>query len=231
MKALITQSNYIPWKGYFDAIRMVDVVVFYDDALYTKRDWRNRNLIKTKQGLKWLTIPVEYSSRVKDRKKINEVKTVNNEWRLKHWAAIHNSYMRAKHFDNFCNQIRMLYLTCDTSHLCEINYHFLNSIMRLLDINTEVRYSSEFLLRGGKTTKLVNICKELGATDYYTGPAARNYLDEEEFIVNNINVHYFDFSGYPEYPQLYPPFNHGVTILDLLFNTGPDFMNYLKEKI
>lgn len=231
MKVLITQSNYIPWKGYFDAIRMVDLVVFYDDALYTKNDWRNRNLIKTKEGLKWLTIPVETSGRITNKRKINETKCINARWKVKHWNTIYNNYVHAKYFDYYSENFKLLYTSCIENYLSEINKYFIMAICDILGIVTKIRDSSEFSLHGGQTTKLVNICKELNATDYYTGPAARNYLNEDEFIKNNINVHYFDYSNYPEYPQLFTPFRHDVTIMDLLFNTGPNFKNYLKNSL
>ena len=60
-KVAILQSNYIPWKGYFDIINLVDEFIIYDDCQYTKNDWRNRNRIKTCNGLQWLTIPVRYT--------------------------------------------------------------------------------------------------------------------------------------------------------------------------
>ena len=110
-----------------------------------------------------------------------------------------------------------------------INYRFITAINSLLGISTPITFSNDFNLTEGKTERLVDLCIQREATDYYTGPAAKDYLDENLFQRKNINVHYLDFTGYPEYPQLFPPFEHNVTILDLIFNTGADALKYMKS--
>ena len=226
-KILITQSNYIPWKGYFDSINMVDEFIIYDDMQYTKRDWRNRNLVKTKEGLKWMSIPVEVKG--KFFQKINETKVSEKDWGKSHWSMLTNSYGKASCFKEMKNIFEELYLNITEENLTQINYRFISSICSLLEIKTPIFFSHDFKLAEGKTERLIDICVQRKATDYYTGPAAKNYMDESLFEKENIRVHYFDYSGYPEYPQLFPPFEHGVTILDLLFNTGKDAARYMKS--
>lgn len=227
-KILITQSNYIPWKGYFDAINMVDECVLYDDMQYTKRDWRNRNKIKTAQGAQWLSIPVEVKG--KYFQKINETQLSNKDWNLTHWNTIKNSYAKAPFFNEYKNQFEELYLGCNESFLSKINYRFLKGICEMLNINTKFTWSSEYELRGDKSEKLLNICLDSNSTIYYSGPAAKDYLEVKLFKEKNIQVEWIDYSSYKEYPQLFPPFEHGVSVIDLIFNTGKDALFYLKSK-
>lgn len=219
-KAIITQSNYIPWKGYFDAINSVDLFIVYDEMQYTKRDWRNRNKIKTANGLKWLSVPVNVKG--KFEQKINETLVNEPSWNKKHWDTIKQVYNKAPFFKEYKPYFEDLYLNCTLINLSEINLYFIKAICKLLEIETEIIFSKNLDLRGDKTDKLLNICLDLDVTDYYSGPAAKDYMDLELFKSKNISVHWFDYSGYPEYSQLYEDFEHGVTILDLIFNEGVD---------
>jgi hypothetical protein len=226
MKISILQSNYIPWKGYFDIIAAVDVFVIYDDMQYTKRDWRNRNLIKTPQELKWLSIPVEVKG--KYFQKINETKVLELGWQKSHLGMIKQNYAKSIYFKEIFPWVEELYNSCQFDYITDINLHFIRGINMFLGINTRIRLSSEFNLHEEKTQRLVNICKDLGATSYYSGPAAKAYLDTEKFAKEGIEVHYLDYTGYQEYNQLFPPFEHGVSILDLLFNEGANAHKFLK---
>jgi len=226
-KIIITQSNYIPWKGYFDSINMVDEFVIYDDMQYTRRDWRNRNMIKTKDGVKWLTIPVE--AKGKYFQKINETKISDSSWTENHWNTIKHSYSKAKYYEEYKDIFEELYLDCKEEYLSKVNYRFMKKICEMLGINTPMTWSSEFTLLEEKTERLVDICKKLGATDYYSGPAAKAYMNEELFEKENITIHYFDYSGYPPYRQLHGEFTHAVSIIDLLFNEGIDAPNFMKS--
>lgn len=226
-KVIITQSNYIPWKGYFDSINLVDEVVLYDDMQYTKRDWRNRNQIKTNNGLAWLTIPVEVKG--KFNQKINETLTVDNQWRIKHWRSIEANYKRAPYFDEYSEVFKSLYLESSERNLSEINLSFIQAINKILGISTVLRRSSEFDLIEGKTERLADLCEKLKANVYYTGPAAQDYIEEKSFSSRNIEIRYIDFSGYSEYPQLFGEFEHAVSVLDLIFNCGEESTKFLKN--
>lgn len=228
MKSIvITQSNYIPWKGYFDAINIADEFVLYDDMQYTRRDWRNRNKIKTKDGVKWLTIPVEVKG--KYFQKINETIVNDSNWRRDHWASIVHNYSKAAHYKTYKDIFEDLYLNSNEVHLSKINYSFLKAICEILGIKTRFRWSSEFDLEEDRTLRLVDICKKCSATDYYTGPAAKTYMNETFFSNNNINIHYLDYSGYTPYNQLHGNFIHEVSVIDLIFNEGPNAVKFLKS--
>lgn len=226
-KVIITQSNYIPWKGYFDAFRLVDKVILYDDMQYTRRDWRNRNQIKTPQGLQWLSIPVGVKG--KYFQSIKETKIAEKNWNKQHWKTLQLNYAKAPFFKEYKDILENLYLDCNEEYLSLINYRFLLRINDILGITTPMQFSSDFTLIAGKTERLVDLCKQLKATDYYTGPAAKNYINGDIFAKANIKVHYLDYLGYQEYPQLYLPFAHNVTILDLILNTGRDANKYMKN--
>ena len=226
-KIAIIQSNYIPWKGYFDIINMVDEFILYDDVQYTRRDWRNRNKIKTPQGLRWITIPVEVKG--KYYQKIKDVKISDKEWGKKHWTQITQNYKKAKYFKEYKEFFKELYLNSKETYLSEINYKFIMAINEILGIKTKIRWSSEFNLVDGKNERLLGICKDCNADVYLSGPAAKGYLDEKLFEKEGIKVEWMDYSGYPEYNQLYPPFEHGVTILDLIFNEGRNATRFMKS--
>ena len=226
-KIAILQSNYIPWKGYFDLINMVDEFILYDDMQYTKRDWRNRNKIKTPQGLKWLSIPVEVKG--KYFQKINETKVSEKDWAKKHWQQLQQNYSKSKYFKDYKNIFEELYLNCDEKYLSQINYKFITTINEILGIKTKLRWSSEFELIEGQTEKLLGICKQCQANSYLSGPAAKDYFDKELAKKENIQVEWMNYSGYQEYNQLFPPFEHGVSILDLIFNEGSNATKFMKS--
>jgi hypothetical protein len=226
MNVLISQSNYIPWKGYFDSIARCDVFVVFDDMQYTRRDWRNRNLIKTPQGLKWLTIPVDVKG--KYFQKIRETRIADKGWTDSHWGSLRQNYKDAPHFKEMSDWVEPLYRNCNYDFLSEVNLHFIEAINDFLGIDTEIRQSSEFDLHEDKTQRLVNICAELGATRYLSGAAAKAYMEPERFQNQGIELEYFDYGGYPEYPQLHGDFEHGVTILDVIFNLGAQTASVLK---
>ena len=222
----ILQSNYIPWKGYFDIIGLVDEFVLLDEIQYTKNDWRNRNRIKTGQGTQWLTIPVTH--RLSQR--IDETEVVGQAWRRKHWASISQSYARAAHFQAFKAIFESLYLQSDEVMLSRINHVFITTICGILGIATKISWSSDYGIVEGKTDRLVDLCRKAGATEYLTGPAARGYLDAGMFLEAGISVKWMDYSGYREYHQAFPPFDHHVSILDLIFNEGEAATRFLKSK-
>ncbi len=227
-KVIITQSNYIPWKGYFDNIQQADIFVVYDDMQYTRRDWRNRNYIKTPQGLKWITIPVKVSG--KYYQKINETVISDQNWVNDHLNQLRQNYNKSACYNETISWIENLYHeVLKKEYLTDINTYLLQEICRFLNIKTRIIDSRQFIMQTDKTDRLVEICKSLNATEYLTGPAAKSYMDESKFEKENIKLTYFNYEGYPEYPQLYPPFEHGVTILDVIFNCGTSSRNYINR--
>lgn len=220
----VIQSNYIPWKGYFDIIHDVDLFLFYDDVQYTKRDWRNRNKIKTPQGPCWLTIPVGSSmSRL-----VCEVEPVHSRWAEKHWSTIKQTYSKTSYFKQYQDFFEYVYLEKEWTNLSELNQFLIRTIsVDFLAIKTEFKDSREFVVIDQKLDRLINLLQKVGAAAYVSGPSAKTYIDEEVFAESGIELIYKDYSGYPIYPQLFPPFEHNLSVLDLLFNCGPDAPYYI----
>jgi hypothetical protein len=227
-KVAILQSNYIPWKGYFDMIAAVDEFILYDDMQYTRRDWRNRNQIKTPQGVQWLTVPVQVKGRY--HQTIRETEIDVSDWAEAHWKSLIQNYRRAPHFAEIAAWLEPLYLQTSFSHISVLNRTLTEAVCSYLGITTKISNSWDYRLIEGKTERLADLCAQAGGTEYISGPAARDYIEEPFFTERNIKLTWFDYTGYPEYPQLWGEFTHWVTILDLLFNCGreaPRYMRYI----
>lgn len=225
-RVAILQSNYIPWKGYFDLINSVDEFILYDTAQFTKNDWRNRNRIKTARGATWLTIPVRHSF----GQSIHDTTVIDSGWARKHWASLRQEYSGARYFRDYAGRFDNAYAeSAAETHLSAINARFLREICDVLGITTRITWSRDYTLAVGQTERLVDLCTQTGAREYLSGPAAKDYLDETLFANAGIAVNYIDYSGYPEYAQLNPPFEHAVTVLDLIFNQGPDAPKFMKS--
>ncbi len=216
-KIAILQSNYIPWKGYFHIIQKVDHFVFLDTAQYTVRDWRNRNQIKTPEGKIWLTVPTGGTQKMK----VNEVKIDNSQnWAEEHFKCLHFNYGRCRYFAEILPFLQEIYLENKWVLLSELNREIITQISEMLGIKTKFHLSSDFILPGGKNEKIISIVHQLGGTEYISGPAAKAYIDEELFAINEIKLIYMDYSQYPLYPQPWGEFDHSVSIFDLLFCVG-----------
>jgi len=226
-KVAILQSNYIPWKGYFDMIAAVDEFILYDDMQYTRRDWRNRNQIKTPQGVQWLTIPV--LAKGKYHQKIRDTQIDGTEWATAHWKALTQNYRRTPYFSEISAWLESIYLEEQFTHISQLNRRFIEAICTYLGIETTITNSWDYNLLDGKTERLANLCLQASGTEYISGPAAKDYIDETVFENMDIQLTWFDYNGYPEYPQLWGNFTHGVTILDLLFNCGKNSASYMRH--
>jgi hypothetical protein len=223
-RVAVIQSNYIPWKGYFDIIHDVDLFVFYDDVQYTQRDWRNRNIVKTPNGPSWLTIPVGHSH----DKRICDVEIQDTEWARRHWRMLQHCYRRAPHFDDYAQLLEAVYLERVWDNLSKLNQFLIRTIAtEWLGIRVEFDDSRTFALTGVKSDRMLDLLKKVGAGTYVSGPAAKDYISEERFQDAGIELVWKDYEGYPEYPQLHPPFSHRVTILDLLFHVGPEAPHFI----
>lgn len=226
-KVAILQSNYIPWKGYFDMIASVDEFILYDDMQYTRRDWRNRNQIKTPQGLQWLTVPVQVKG--KYHQKIRDTEIDGTDWAQTHWKALAQNYRRAPHFQAIADWLEPLYLERQHHNLSQLNRSLIEAVCQYLGIKTILHNSWDYHLQDGKTERLASLCQQAGGQEYVSGPAARDYIEDKVFEDMGIRLTWFEYSGYPEYPQLWGPFAHNVTVLDLLFNCGPEAPRHMKH--
>ena len=225
-KVAILQSNYIPWKGYFDIINMVDLFMFYDDVQYTVRDWRNRNKIKTEKGVEWLTVPCG-----SDRNRlICEVRLDDHTWQKSHWDKIQRSYRKAQYFDLYKGFFEDFYLCKQWESLSDMNQYLVKKIsIEILGIRTVFDDSRKYHVTKQKDERIRELLKQVHATEYLSGPSAKTYLNEDDLMNANIAVTWMDYTGYSEYRQLFPPFVNEVSIIDLIFNEGPDATKYMKS--
>jgi hypothetical protein len=221
----IVQSNYIPWKGYFDLMARVDEFILYDDVQYTRRDWRNRNRLKSPEGVRWLTIPVQVKGRYLQR--IDETFVSDPRWGEHHWATLRGWYGKAPFFKRYRETLEDLYRNTREHELSAINRRFLETLRDLLGIATPLTSSADYQSGGEKTERLLGICQAAKASRYVSGPTARAYLEEDRFRAVGIEVEWMSYEGYPEYPQLQPPFEHGVSVVDLLLNVGDEAPRYM----
>jgi hypothetical protein len=224
VKVAVLQSNYIPWKGYFDIIHDVDLFIFYDDVQYTRNDWRNRNRIKSRQGSSWLTIPVHGGP----DDLIHEVGFADPRWQQQHWRTLSQTYARSPFFAEYRALLEPVYLGTQWSSLSTLNQHLVRLIShKALGIETRFADSREYRVIGSRQDRLLDLLAQCGTKSYVSGPAAREYIDESRFVASGIELIWKDYSGYPEYRQLSEPFEHAVSVLDLLFNIGPDAPRYI----
>jgi len=228
----MVQSAYIPWKGYFDMIAGADLFVFYDDVAFTRESWRNRNRIKTKDGVQWLTVPCGPPR----GRRICDVELADPRWQRRHWSAIAHAYARAAHFEAHRPWFEDAYLARRWTSLSELNQTLVRRIAReLLGIRTRLADVRELDPPPDLTRedRWVAVLERLGADRFLIGPTARTYLTrdkEREIAERGIELVWMDYSGYPEYRQLFPPFEHAVSIVDLIFNEGPAARGFLKNR-
>jgi hypothetical protein len=225
MRIAIIQSCYVPWRGFFDLIARCDEYVIFDSVQYAKRHWHNRNRIKTAAGPEWLTIPVLSKGRYEQP--IDEVE-IEKPWTDKHWRALELAYRRAPFFEALAPTVRGWYLRADKEkRLTEVNDLFLREIARFLGLGTRIVRDTDYPGQGAKTERLLEIARAAGADYYLSGPSARAYLDEAQFAAAGIEVEWMSYEGYPGYPQLHGGFEAAVSVLDLIFNVGPDAPRYI----
>jgi len=219
---VILQPSYVPWRGVFDLIHRADVFVFYDDVQYDKHGWRNRNKIKTPAGTQWLTIPVVSKGNVESGLLLSEARVMwNQDWARKHAMTLRQCYGKAPFYADYAPMLegwyarrpeRLVDFTIETT---------LDLAARLGISHTRFVRSSSLGINGERTERLVRILERVGATHYLSGPSARSYIDDRVFTEAKIGLEYMVYD-YPEYEQLHPPYDPGVSVLDLLFMKGKD---------
>ncbi len=229
MKAVILQPSYIPWRGYFDQIDRADVFVFYDDVQYDKRGWRNRNRIKTARGPQWLTIPVYARGAQTQHIPICDIQFCwDRPWNQEHWRALRLAYARAPYFERYAPLLEEAYRQ-PGERLADFTIGLTVALAREMGItHTRFLRSSALPAEGAKTGRLISILQHVGADAYLSGPSASDYIEPEKFQAAGISLEYAAYD-YPEYPQLYPPYDPQVSILDLLFMTGPQALDFIRK--
>ncbi len=226
MNVVILQPSYIPWRGYFDQVRRADLFIFYDDVQYDKRGWRNRNQIKTAKGKQWLTIPVHSRGAQTENIPIHRIQiSWEKAWNLDHLRSLQHAYNKAPFFKDYAPLLEQFYQRQD-EYLADFTIDFTIALARALGIEqTRFERSSRLEASGQKTDRLISLLQKVGATHYISGPSAQDYIEPEKFEQAGIQLEYMQYD-YPEYPQLHPPYDPFVSILDLLFMTGPQAIQY-----
>lgn len=227
MIVTILQPSYIPWRGYFHQILKSDLFIFYDDVQFDKRGWRNRNQIKTPHGKKWLTIPVNARGAQTESIPINQIKIAWDEpWNEVHHKTLKFAYHQAPHFSDYEPMLNQFFGRQD-ENLADLTIDWTVEIAGVLGSRkTEFLRSSSLSAGGAKSDRLISLLTQVGATHYISGPSAQDYMELDKFEQAGISVEYMTYD-YPEYPQLYPPFDGQVSILDLLFMVGPQAKEYI----
>jgi WbqC-like protein family len=227
MRAGVIQSCYIPWRGYFDFIDSVDVFVIYDDVQYSSGSWRNRNQVKTRNGLRWLSVPVAYRfGDTIDAVNIGRKSGVN--WQESHRLLLQEALAPAP---NFADAIGIWEgaIAFQESTLSALNLRLIEGVCQYLGIGTRIVLSRDYQLLGSRTARLIDLLRKLGATTYLSGPSAQNYLEEDLFKASGIGLEYKSYE-YPPYLQLWGDFAGSVTVLDLIANCGRASKDFLKSR-
>lgn len=215
----INQPAYLPWLGYFHRIAQSDAHVVLDNVQFEKNSFTNRNKSRTAQGWSWLTVPVKTSGKFGDLAIANVEIANDRDWAAKHWATLRLSYSRAPYFDDYAGFFEDVYRRTWV-RLSKLTWTITEYLLGRFDIRTPIYFSSRMNAIGTKDELLLNLCREMKATVYLSGPLGRNYLREELFTEHRMSVRYDDYQ-HPTYPQVYSGFEPYMSALDLLFNAGP----------
>lgn len=228
MKVGIIQSNYIPWRGYFDFIDSVDLFIVFDDIQYPMgRSWRNRNQLKTDSGLHWLTVPVQSKPYQLDIDQVL-ISSPNQSWQTKHRILIERSLKASDFFhDVIC--LWESAISVDDIKLSDLNVRLIKSICSYLNITTPIVMARDYSATANKTERILQLLKKVNATSYLSGQIAKDYLDENLFRENGIGLEYKTYDYLP-YPQLWGDFIGNVSILDLIANAGKEAKLFLTSQ-
>ena len=226
MRISILQPSYLPWIGYFDQIEKVDRFIYLDDIQFTRRDWRNRNKIRTAKGWSWLTVPVIQKNLYTQTLLETQIDYSSN-WKKKHLNSIFHNYKKTKFFDLYFPRIEAI-LIKDWDLLIDLCWELTESLKNWLGISTPTIRSSNLNINEKKDDKIVALCRKLEATHYLTGNLAKDYLNESKFLSYNIELEYHNYK-HPIYLQKYSGFFPYMSIIDLLFNHGGKSLEILKQ--
>lgn len=229
MRVAICQPTYLPWLGYFDLIDQVDTFVVLDTVQFEKQSWQQRNRIKTPAGLQWLTIPVIFRGRLDQ--KICDVEIRDTDFARIHIRAIELNYSRTRYFTKLFPQLSVILNSVQPgSRLAELNLQLLRWLIEFLGIRTALVLASSLKEQGKRTELLANICRRLGASEYFSPIGSAEYLLPDLPVLSeaNIKTHFHNYV-HPEYEQRFPPFMPYVSVVDLIFNEGQRAMDIIRS--
>jgi hypothetical protein len=219
------QPVYLPWLGLFHKISLADVFVFMDDVQYLQRDWNNRNKIKGPNGSFWLTVPVKLkgsSSRIlKDIRINSEGWEGKNHWQKDHWQSLQICYGKTQYWDTYASFFEEFLMRKPWEWLVEVNEYLFLHFLRFLDLQVEFVRASTYGFEGRKSDLVLDHCRKLQADICVLGMHGHDYLVEDDFLQEGISLYYQDYQ-HPRYEQRFGEFISHLSIVDLLFNCGPN---------
>lgn len=228
MTVSIHQPNYIPWLGFFNKVILSDVYVVFDDVQYPRgKDFANRNQIKTNNSTIWLTVPVQNKSELK---KWNEIEIRNDGWVSKHLTNIYSFYKKAPYFNNYISGLEDIYKK-DYTLLIDFNLDLIRYFLKCINADTKIVLSSDMPTNNKGLDKIIDILTQVKATHYISGKGegSERYIDAEIFKSHNINLIWQSFQ-HPTYKQQFGEFIPYMSIIDLLFNEGPNSRDIILNK-
>jgi hypothetical protein len=217
------QPVYLPWLGLFHKIALADIFCVFDIVQYQRKDFNNRNKIKTSSGPIWLTVPVKSGGRLDSI--ITDIEIINNGWFRKHLASIELNYKKTPYFqENFCGLKKIL----DTpyKYLADLNFDILVYLLGVLDIDTKIVKASDYSFVGTKSELVLDMCTQLNADIYIFGEQGKKYADVEAFKSRGVRP-YFQSYNHPTYKQIKGQFEPFMSVLDLIFNEGKASKNII----
>lgn len=220
----IHQVHFMPGLRFFSKMKNSNIFVYLDDVQYEKREFQNRNRIKTKEGIIYIRVPVLTKNRFNQLIKDVEINNTYN-WKDEHLKTITLNYSKAKYFKDYFPEIERIY-SHSYRKLIDISMNLINFFREILNIKTEYYFSSQFDIKTSKTQRIVDIAKKISCDSYLSGTGAKAYLDQNLLEKNGIKLIWQEFK-IKEYPQLYGSFIPDLSVLDLILNCGPDSSKYL----
>jgi WbqC-like protein family len=228
MKVVINQPTYLPWIGYFDLIDQADRFILLDCVQFEKRSWQQRNRIKLRGGLQWLTVPAKTQGRLTQL--IREVEISDPKFWSDHTRAIELAYRRTPYFERYFPPLTRLLEANGGALLLDLNFALIQWICAELQIRTPILTASSLGQSGKRTELLANLCASQGATEYLSPAGSAAYLVAEEETMRQrgtqIVFHHYE---HPVYRQNFPPFEPFASVIDLLFNEGPRSYEILRS--
>jgi hypothetical protein len=229
MQIGILQPGYLPWLGFFEQLSRSDLFILYDDVQYDRNSWRNRNRIKTAQGIQWLTVPVCYQFSEKPR--IQEIRIDNRQkWAKKHLSSLYHAYHRAPFFKTYFPRLETIYAQ-NWEYLVDLDIALIEQLSHWLGLTNQqiIRSSTLSLTQTERQMRLIEICQLFQADSFYEGAAGQNYIDQPLFARHHIEVVFQNYT-HPVYQQLHGEFIPYLSSLDLLLNQGPQSADILHNR-
>lgn len=211
------QPVYLPFAGFFAKMARADEFVTMDFVQLNKRSWQVRNQIKTRDGVRWLSVPVQVKGLY--HQKIRDVRIQDDGWRRKHWETIRHNYNQAPYFNLYAPFFEETYRQA-WERLVDLNLHLIEGLRGFLGITTPMASVPDDALTGAKTDLILSICRARGADGYLSSDGEAAYIEEDKFERAGVRHYYLRYAAVP-YPQLHGDFAPHLSAIDLLFNCGP----------